>query len=172
MDIGKGDTQPVLTFYNETEKRSASGEEEVRRPKNKQQREENVDGAAARDPDVRPEEAAAAEKRGEEGDVDVDGEVDKDEGGHRRKMDENQTETVSREGLSGEDKDSKTEEAFSQNLPDLLDMMLRFPTEAPGGFCMAAVSLMSVGLLNVYLSIPKQMVVVDSNLVDKDLVKR
>uniref|UniRef100_A0A3B4AM90 Uncharacterized protein n=1 Tax=Periophthalmus magnuspinnatus TaxID=409849 RepID=A0A3B4AM90_9GOBI len=54
--------------------------------------------------------------------------------------------------------------------PDVSDM-LQFSLEHPGGACVAALSLMSLGLLSVYLSIPKRMVVVDSALVDTDTVK-
>ncbi|KAK7929622.1 hypothetical protein WMY93_006017, partial [Mugilogobius chulae] len=49
---------------------------------------------------------------------------------------------------------------------DVSDMM-PFTLEHPGGACVAAISLMSLGLLSVHLSIPKQMVVVDSTLVDR-----
>uniref|UniRef100_A0A7N6A9M9 B-block binding subunit of TFIIIC domain-containing protein n=1 Tax=Anabas testudineus TaxID=64144 RepID=A0A7N6A9M9_ANATE len=43
--------------------------------------------------------------------------------------------------------------------------------DSPGGACLVCLSLMSLGLLSVYISIPRQMVVVDSNLVDKDVAK-
>uniref|UniRef100_A0A8D3E5A1 B-block binding subunit of TFIIIC domain-containing protein n=1 Tax=Scophthalmus maximus TaxID=52904 RepID=A0A8D3E5A1_SCOMX len=51
--------------------------------------------------------------------------------------------------------------------PDVSDM-LGFGMDSTGGACMASLSLMSLGLLNVFMSIPKRMVVVDSNLLDKD----
>lgn len=54
--------------------------------------------------------------------------------------------------------------------PDVTDM-LHFSLDLPGGACVATLSLMSLGLVSVYLSIPKQMVVVDSTLVDSDAVK-
>lgn len=54
--------------------------------------------------------------------------------------------------------------------PDVAGMQW-FPLDSPGGACMASLSLMSLGLLNVHLSIPKQMVLVDSNLVENDVVK-
>ncbi|XP_068606928.1 general transcription factor 3C polypeptide 1 [Brachionichthys hirsutus] len=50
--------------------------------------------------------------------------------------------------------------------------MLPFTLDAPGGACAVSLSLMSLGLLSVHISIPKQIVVVDSSLVDNDAVKR
>uniref|UniRef100_A0A8D3EFK6 B-block binding subunit of TFIIIC domain-containing protein n=1 Tax=Scophthalmus maximus TaxID=52904 RepID=A0A8D3EFK6_SCOMX len=55
----------------------------------------------------------------------------------------------------------------SEEPPDVSDM-LGFGMDSTGGACMASLSLMSLGLLNVFMSIPKRMVVVDSNLLDKD----
>lgn len=56
--------------------------------------------------------------------------------------------------------------------PDVSDMML-FSLDYPGGACVASLSLMSLGMVNVHISIPKHIVVVDSNLVDTtDAVKR
>uniref|UniRef100_H3CS41 Uncharacterized protein n=1 Tax=Tetraodon nigroviridis TaxID=99883 RepID=H3CS41_TETNG len=49
--------------------------------------------------------------------------------------------------------------------------MVPFSLDSPGGTCVASLSLMSLGMLNVHLSIPKHIVVVDSNLVDTDTVK-
>uniref|UniRef100_A0AAX7SKG7 B-block binding subunit of TFIIIC domain-containing protein n=1 Tax=Astatotilapia calliptera TaxID=8154 RepID=A0AAX7SKG7_ASTCA len=65
---------------------------------------------------------------------------------------------------------SNTVPPASDEPPDVSDM-LKFSLQSPGGACLVSLSLMSLGLLNVYASIPKQMVVVDSNLVDKDVVK-
>uniref|UniRef100_A0A3Q3AAB1 Ral transcription factor IIIC subunit 1 n=1 Tax=Kryptolebias marmoratus TaxID=37003 RepID=A0A3Q3AAB1_KRYMA len=58
----------------------------------------------------------------------------------------------------------------SEDPPDVSDM-LRFSLNSPGGACVASLSLMSLGLLSVFVSIPKQIVVVDSNLVDNDVAK-
>ncbi|XP_029909764.1 general transcription factor 3C polypeptide 1 [Myripristis murdjan] len=57
--------------------------------------------------------------------------------------------------------------AASEELSD----MLRYQLDSPGGACAAALSLMTLGLLSVHVSIPKQVVVVDSNLVDNEVVK-
>ncbi|XP_077380152.1 general transcription factor 3C polypeptide 1 isoform X2 [Festucalex cinctus] len=46
--------------------------------------------------------------------------------------------------------------------------MTRFSMDSPGGACMVSLALMSLGLLSVHISIPKMMVVVDSNLVSND----
>lgn len=58
-----------------------------------------------------------------------------------------------------------------EEAPDVSDMM-PFSLDSPGGACAASLSLMSLGMLNLHLSIPKHMVVVDSNLVDTETVKR
>ncbi|XP_072240808.1 general transcription factor 3C polypeptide 1 isoform X2 [Leuresthes tenuis] len=58
----------------------------------------------------------------------------------------------------------------SADPPDVSDM-LRFSLSYPGGACVASLSLMTLGLLNVHVSIPKQIVVVDSSLVDNDVAK-
>uniref|UniRef100_A0A672YIJ2 Uncharacterized protein n=1 Tax=Sphaeramia orbicularis TaxID=375764 RepID=A0A672YIJ2_9TELE len=49
--------------------------------------------------------------------------------------------------------------------------LVQFSLDFPGGACAAALSLMTLGLVSVHMSIPKQMVVVDSTLVDNDVVK-
>lgn len=58
-----------------------------------------------------------------------------------------------------------------EEAPDASDM-LPFSLDSPGGTCVASLSLMSLGMLNVHISIPNHIVVVDSNLVDTDTVKR
>lgn len=55
--------------------------------------------------------------------------------------------------------------------PDTSDMMA-FTLDSPGGACGVSLGLFSLGLLSVHISIPKQIVLVDSNLVDHDVVKR
>ncbi|XP_056136206.1 general transcription factor 3C polypeptide 1-like [Lampris incognitus] len=49
--------------------------------------------------------------------------------------------------------------------------MLRFPLDSLGGACATSLSLMTLGLLSVHVSIPKQVVVVDSSMVDNEVVK-
>lgn len=67
--------------------------------------------------------------------------------------------------------EDKPPNTAAEDPPDLLDMV-QFSLDSAGGACVASLSLMALGLLSVHLSIPKQMVVVDSNLVDNDIVKR
>lgn len=55
--------------------------------------------------------------------------------------------------------------------PDTSDMMA-FMLDSPGGACGISLGLFSLGLLSVYVSIPKQIVLVDSTLVDNDAAKR
>ncbi|KAM9792810.1 general transcription factor 3C polypeptide 1 [Neosynchiropus ocellatus] len=54
--------------------------------------------------------------------------------------------------------------------PEPPDMLL-YSMDSPGGSCLAALSLMSLGWVSLHLSVPRQMVVVDSQLVDKDVVR-
>ncbi|XP_036413097.1 general transcription factor 3C polypeptide 1-like [Colossoma macropomum] len=55
--------------------------------------------------------------------------------------------------------------------PTDVEDMLTFPIDAPGGASLCCLSLMTLGLLTVDVSIPQQVVVVDSTLVDNDVVK-
>ncbi|CAM4460701.1 unnamed protein product [Leuciscus chuanchicus] len=49
--------------------------------------------------------------------------------------------------------------------------MLQFPMDAPGGASACCLTLMTLGLLSLDLSVPQQIVVVDSSLVDNEVVK-
>ncbi|XP_061082506.1 general transcription factor 3C polypeptide 1 [Conger conger] len=49
--------------------------------------------------------------------------------------------------------------------------MIPFPLDAPGGACVTGMSLIMMGLLYVELSIPEQIVVVDSTLVENEALK-
>jgi len=105
-------------------------------------------------------------------------EVNDGETGAASKEDEQKT---SGDGLAAEDPPSgeRTDDApvkeepppVSAEPPNVSDM-LRFSMDSPGGACVASLSLMSLGLLSVSISIPKQMVVVDSTLVENNAVKR
>ncbi|KAL7845111.1 hypothetical protein AOLI_G00233030 [Acnodon oligacanthus] len=55
--------------------------------------------------------------------------------------------------------------------PTDVEDMLIFPIDAPGGASLCCLSLMTLGLLTVDVSIPQQVVVVDSTLVDSDVMK-
>uniref|UniRef100_A0A667WIL2 Ral transcription factor IIIC subunit 1 n=1 Tax=Myripristis murdjan TaxID=586833 RepID=A0A667WIL2_9TELE len=71
---------------------------------------------------------------------------------------------------TGDDKPLTTFYHETETSEELSDM-LRYQLDSPGGACAAALSLMTLGLLSVHVSIPKQVVVVDSNLVDNEVVK-
>uniref|UniRef100_A0A8K9VGR9 B-block binding subunit of TFIIIC domain-containing protein n=1 Tax=Oncorhynchus mykiss TaxID=8022 RepID=A0A8K9VGR9_ONCMY len=49
--------------------------------------------------------------------------------------------------------------------------MLQFSLESPGGATLACLSLMTLGLLSVHVSIPEHIVVLDSTMVDNEVVK-
>lgn len=49
--------------------------------------------------------------------------------------------------------------------------LLQFPIDAPGGATACCLTLMTLGLLSVDVSIPQQIVVVDSSLMDNEVVK-
>uniref|UniRef100_A0AAR2KJI1 B-block binding subunit of TFIIIC domain-containing protein n=1 Tax=Pygocentrus nattereri TaxID=42514 RepID=A0AAR2KJI1_PYGNA len=55
--------------------------------------------------------------------------------------------------------------------PTDVEDMLTFPIDAPGGASLCCLSLMTLGLLTVDVSVPQQVVVVDSTLVDSDVMK-
>ncbi|XP_074866838.1 general transcription factor 3C polypeptide 1 isoform X2 [Carettochelys insculpta] len=49
--------------------------------------------------------------------------------------------------------------------------MLAFPMDGPGGHCVAVLSLFSMGLISVDVRIPDQIVVVDSTMVENEVIK-
>ncbi|XP_042169795.1 general transcription factor 3C polypeptide 1 [Oncorhynchus tshawytscha] len=57
------------------------------------------------------------------------------------------------------------------SLPLDLTEMLQFSLESPGGATLACLSLMTLGLLSVHVSIPEHIVVLDSTMVDNEVVK-
>ncbi|XP_061882578.1 general transcription factor 3C polypeptide 1-like isoform X1 [Entelurus aequoreus] len=65
--------------------------------------------------------------------------------------------------------EGESDKAHPPPIKEDVSEMLRFCLDSVGGACVASLSLMSLGLLSVHLSIPKQMVVVDSNMVDGDV---
>uniref|UniRef100_A0A4W3HJJ2 Ral transcription factor IIIC subunit 1 n=1 Tax=Callorhinchus milii TaxID=7868 RepID=A0A4W3HJJ2_CALMI len=50
--------------------------------------------------------------------------------------------------------------------------MVTYPLDGNGGYCVATISLFVLGLLSFSVSIPEQIVVVDSTLVDNEVIKR
>lgn len=47
-----------------------------------------------------------------------------------------------------------------------------FPMDGPGGHCVAMLSLISLGFVSVDVTIPEQIVVVDSTMVENEVIKR
>ncbi|XP_036798450.1 general transcription factor 3C polypeptide 1 [Oncorhynchus mykiss] len=69
---------------------------------------------------------------------------------------------------------TQTEEpelGLDPSLPLDLTEMLQFSLESPGGATLACLSLMTLGLLSVHVSIPEHIVVLDSTMVDNEVVK-
>lgn len=50
--------------------------------------------------------------------------------------------------------------------------MITFPMDGPGGHCVTMLSLFSLGLVSVNVRIPEQIVVVDSTMVENEVIKR
>ncbi|KAL6111010.1 gtf3c1 [Pungitius sinensis] len=141
---GAGDDRPAVEFYHETADRSPSGEEktENKRPRKKAGGGGGGGGGAA--PGAEEPMEASGEKTAAEG------------------------LPAAEAGASG----GRADEAppTGKEPPDTSDMML-FSVDAAVGGCAVSLSLMSLGLLSLLVSVPRQMVVVDSNLLDTSLVK-
>lgn len=50
--------------------------------------------------------------------------------------------------------------------------LVSFSLDGPGGHCVAALTLFSLGLVSVDVRIPEQIVVVDSSMVENEVIKR
>lgn len=68
-------------------------------------------------------------------------------------------------------KEPETPGAQPETDEDETQGMLQLPMDAPGGASACCLTLMTLGLLSVDVSIPQQIVVVDSTLMDSDVVK-
>lgn len=168
------DDRPVITLYHETEHRSQNGEEVLEVKTGSKQKESEGQEADRSVKDDTTEKGDANQSELKEKDMLADVNSEKTDGA--RKSDEQKNSDESLAAGSGEEPPevsaaSNVEPPASDDPPDVSDM-LKFSLQSPGGACVVSLSLMSLGLLNVYMSIPKQMVVVDSTLVDKDVVKR
>lgn len=140
--------------------------------RNKKQSKGKENGRAASEPEVRPEKTNDdSAKEGENNQKKVEGE--------QKNPEDCLIPDSVEDPSSAEQRDDNLPKAASsiaalqspEEPPDVSDM-LPFALDSPGGACVVSLSLMTLGLLNVYISIPKQIVVVDSNLVDNDAVKR
>lgn len=56
--------------------------------------------------------------------------------------------------------------------PGDVEDMLAFPIDSAGGAMTCCLTLLTLGLMSVDVSIPQQIIVVDSTLVDNEVVKR
>lgn len=50
--------------------------------------------------------------------------------------------------------------------------LVAFSLDSPGGYCVAALTLFALGLVSVDVRIPEQVVVVDSSMVENEVIKR
>ncbi|XP_070771379.1 general transcription factor 3C polypeptide 1 [Enoplosus armatus] len=164
------DDRPVTTFYHETEKRSGNGEEVMerrtgleRKKKQSEGKEPEVQSGKANSDSTKEGESDQRKEEGEKKMMAVDNE--------KPEVTSKQTnDHLPKEQPPGVAATSNAAPRASEETSDVSDM-LQFSLDAPGGACVVSLSLMSLGLLSVHMSIPKQMVVVDSNLVDNDVVK-
>ncbi|XP_067912561.1 general transcription factor 3C polypeptide 1 isoform X2 [Heterodontus francisci] len=62
--------------------------------------------------------------------------------------------------------------SFQDNEIPVETEMVTYPLDGNGGYCVATISLFILGLLSFHVSIPEQIVVVDSTLVDNEVIKR
>lgn len=149
--------RPVTVFHQETQTRSKSGEE-LMAAKTLLKRQNPSQGKEH--PDL------------EENECQKNVETDKEnpEGGSTVAPDEPMSDGDQRDALPPIGV-SNAAPGDAEEPPDTSDMM-DFMLDSPGGACGISLSLFSLGLLSVHISIPKQIVLVDSNLVDNDVAKR
>ncbi|KAM6939477.1 general transcription factor 3C polypeptide 1 [Xenentodon cancila] len=194
---GTGDERPVITLHHETENRSQNGEEVSERKmvsaRKERQNRGRVDCSRASKPQIQPAVAVTDSTK----EVDNKPEkllgsdmttVEAKESISDQQRDPECSLTAACDGtlLSRERTDSHLFKEplevlaasvaacqASEDPPDVSDVsdMMQFSLDSPGGACVVSLSLMTLGLLNVYVSIPKQIVMVDSNLVDNDFAK-
>ncbi|KAK2817334.1 hypothetical protein Q5P01_025525 [Channa striata] len=168
------DDRPVTAFYHETENRSENGEEVLERrrglKRKEKQRDANEDGTQLSEQGETNPESTKGEKNEVDGE-DTLMEVDVNKSDEQKRPDDGETVVPADEDAPGDaSAASNAAPQGSGNPPDISDM-LQFSMDSPGGACVVSLSLMSLGLLSVYISIPKQIVVVDSTMVDNDVIK-
>ncbi|KAM7394584.1 hypothetical protein PAMP_021375 [Pampus punctatissimus] len=161
--------RPAIAFYHETENRTEDGDIVMDRKMQSQRKEKESEGQkddrpASTEPEteVQPEKANGDDKQLESnGDKTclAAGSAEDPSTGEQTAKEKESVSAASNAAAEG-----------SEERSDVSDMML-FSMDSPGGACVVSLSLMTLGLLSVNLSIPKQMVVVDSSLVDNDVVK-
>ncbi|XP_034542767.1 general transcription factor 3C polypeptide 1 [Notolabrus celidotus] len=192
INNGTADDKPFATFYHEPENRSAHGEivtegKSVSEEKKKRSKVKTTSRPVS-ETEVQPEEGNSDPAKegennqenleGEEKLVEVNDEKPEMTGEAEEQKNPEDSSTVGTgedQPITEETQDPLPEGASSDSLPEASEAdvsdMLRFSLDSPGGACVASLSLMSLGLLSVHLSIPRRMVVVDSTMVDNDVVK-
>uniref|UniRef100_A0A1A8EMJ4 General transcription factor IIIC, polypeptide 1, alpha 220kDa n=2 Tax=Nothobranchius korthausae TaxID=1143690 RepID=A0A1A8EMJ4_9TELE len=151
---GSEDGKPFTSFYHETENRSQNSEEVLERKTESSRKTKQSDSQEDGGGITRSQKQTADVQKTKEGDDEKN---------------KTQSEKSPNDPADSWDALNRADGA-PEEPPDVSDM-LRFTLNSPGGACAASLSLMSLGLLNVFVSIPKQIVVVDSNLVDNDVAK-
>ncbi|XP_054912510.1 general transcription factor 3C polypeptide 1 [Poeciliopsis prolifica] len=163
---GPGADRPTTAFYHEPENRSQTDEEVCDRKTSK-----NAKHGSETEPQIQTAGSESTDK--------VDNNQSVTRGEEKSRESEEKFESTEEKSQSDEQKDpsedddassSREQTDESPNPPDLSDM-LQFPLSSPGGACLVSLSLMTLGWLNIHVSIPKQIVVVDSSLVDNEIVK-
>ncbi|XP_053936724.1 general transcription factor 3C polypeptide 1 isoform X2 [Cuculus canorus] len=61
--------------------------------------------------------------------------------------------------------------SFKEQEDKASEGMIAFPMDGPGGQCVAMLSLFSLGLISVNVRIPEQIIVVDSTMVENEVIK-
>ncbi|XP_028307045.1 general transcription factor 3C polypeptide 1 [Gouania willdenowi] len=165
INNGRGDNSSVI-LYHETDKRPNSGEQglEIKKPSKQKAKQSKGEDETLRGTKEQPEMAESdspkeqdnALSQVEEDNLKGEGDV------------ENNTELTSQSDAQKISEDAPLEAAdVPTDVPDMMEICMN----TPGGSCAVSLSLMSLGLLSVHVSIPNQVVVVDSTLVDNDVVK-
>ncbi|CAN9510592.1 unnamed protein product [Ophioblennius macclurei] len=163
-----GDSRPATAFYHEPEIRSANGEDALEKKalskKREKQSAEKEDGGPVNE----------AEEQSEKTNENVTNDADKGQAATTTTepvADSEKTgEKAQDDSLEGPSATPDKAPSDSDELPDVSDMV-QFSLNSVGGACAVSLSLMSLGLLSMHISIPKRLVVVDTNLVDNDVVK-
>lgn len=154
--------RPITFFHQETDTRSKSGEELIaaKNERTKKPSQGKEDERTDRCPD----------QEGDERQKKVETDRANPEGGSTAAPDKPPPDADQRNARPARGS-SNAAPGAANGPPDTSDMMA-FTLDSPGGACGISLSLVSLGLLSVYISIPKQIVLVDSNLVDTEVVKR
>ncbi|KAM9314246.1 general transcription factor 3C polypeptide 1 [Pholidichthys leucotaenia] len=181
IDNGMRDGRPTTAFYHETESRLKAGDEVEKKNVSKKKEKTNgrkSDGAPANG-EVEPEtptsdaikEGDESKTGGQESLKEVCMSDEKSEVKRKPGQQETEESPLSEEQSQIEQPPGESAtSAPSESPPDVSDMM-QLSLHSPGGACVTSLSLMSLGLLSMFVSIPKWMVVVDSSLVDNNVTK-